>query len=418
MAIDLLGDVHVEVDVHPPGTLSAAALLDGVAHVEVDVHPGGHLTTGRSQFRRGSQSTGVFIRQPWHPRQRIAEITTANIEGISNERMGLGEAVVSLNRNDRNAEYVVEGYLLEIQEPEQPMWIGIIQKPKRTLRETFEIHALGYAAMLDLRPGPLDEFYEKPVGSGQIVRSLLTSLNSRGNTGILPGLIDAGPSLFNYEVGGQQVFEALEEIASRCAGWEWRIRYEGGPGGFEAYLDWQFHPGEDLSTKVHLWSDIHFADLDHESNLSQALQAVTAVGAFGQRLRDRPSITRSAGYAPARRDMAASEVQLSSEAAFLRVSDLPPGIRVEKVRLVSMTEDPGELEREAQEALEAPQDAIETYVGLVNTTISWEPLVVGNYVTVHADFGQGFTAQRCRVVGTNPSRATGVCETYFEVPLR
>lgn len=418
MAIDLIGDVHVDVVVHPAGRIGQSHLLDGDPHVDVVVHPAGHLTIGRSQFRRGSPSTGVFIRQPWSPRQRIAEITSANIEGMSFERMGIGEAVVTLNRNDRNISFVREGYLLEIQEPEQPPWIGIIKNPSRSLREATQINAIGYAAMLDSRPAPLDGTYEKPVGSGQVIRSLLTSLNARGNTGIFPGRIDAGPSLYNYEEGGQQVFESLEEIASRCAGWEWRLRYETSPGYFEAFLDWQERPGGDLSAKVHLWSDIHFADLNHESNLSQALQAVTAIGAFGQRLRDRPSITRSAGYAPARRDMAASEIQLSSEIAFLRVNDLPPGIRVEKVRHVSMTEDPGELEREAQEALETPQDAIETYVGLVNTTISWEPLVVGNYVTVHADFGQGFGAQRCRIVGTNPSRATGVCETYFEVPLR
>jgi len=377
--------------------------------------PGGHLVTGSGRLVRLGRSYGVFVHEPWWPGRRIAELTSAFSVDCTFERMAQGQAALRLNRSDAQARSDVLRYgnLLVIEMPDQPTWAGpILTIEQAAGTGAIQVGAVGMAAALTGRTVPQTEVYRDSIGGGALVRSLLSRANARGHTGINLGIIENGPSVQDLPIGGQNVLQALSgEIHERTSGYEWSVRVEATPASLDAYLDWGAHQGEDRSAFVHWWQDLHFSFLNYRQDLREATQVETAIGGFGRPVALRPAVTRAASVGPQRRDLAGAEVGYISEAALRSLDDLPPGMRNERVVYEVQTDNASELDRRTLTDLERP--VIATLPATFNRKADWNDIRVGNYATVHGDFGTA----RARVVSAQPSREDGELDAVLEVTL-
>ncbi len=357
---------------------------------------------------------GVFIHNPWGPYERIAELTTAHNVDRSYERMQPGSAVVELPVRNLDPRPIRQGNLLVIVSRDQPVWAGPILMMKNQLSSgTLTLSAIGLAALLDGRVSPQGQQYTTYTGSGRVIRDLLNNANAHGHTGISLGRIEPGPSVDDLIVGGQTVMQSLEELYNRT-NFEWWLDIEAGAGHINATLNWGWKQGEDLASKVHLWYGRHFKEVELDNDVSKGKQVTVAYGGFGQRIPDRPAVSRSAAIGPQRIDIGALVMQNEGAGAFRTEQDLPASLRTERSHIEVTTSSPGELGRRASKE-QLRQVLAETAAPFTaNKLCDWNALKVGNYVTLHAPVGfPGNVDGPVRITGVQPDDELGeiLCTT-------
>lgn len=350
------------------------------------VHPQASSPKYRSITILTLPQYGIFIHDWKYPNKRIRDIThlASNIDR-NYSRMDVGNTSLTLPKLAQDDHAVHQGNILVIQTRDQPAWVGPIFTLSDTLGQgTVEVHALDMGSMLARRVTDPKEHYTTAVGSGFIIRSLINKMNAKGATGITIGQIDPGPTIYDLEIGGQSLLDALGEIHDRTD-WEWWIENEVTSHSIKSRFYWGRRQGLDLSRTAHLWYGHHFSEGTLTHDLSEGKQVSIVIGGFGSKMWTRPFSSASSIASP-KVSMQSILNQLAPELNVRSNNQLPAALRDERQRKDVLTENPTEIQRGAQ------RDAIrrmyaETTINFTVTNFDRNSLRVGNFVTIHAPLG-------------------------------
>jgi hypothetical protein len=369
-------------------------------------------------FRHRSTLPRAYVHEPWWPYQQIAELTTASNIDRSYVIMQPGQCVLDVARTDPqvSVDVLQRGNILVIEADDLPPWAGnIVTLDESLAGPVIELVAVGLAGALDARLTPQRLRYDASIGAAVVFRDLVTRANSRGHTGVhLPAFNEPSVGVTELDLGGATVLDALTELAERTSQ-EWWLEIQRVPSRLEAVIRWGVQ-GEDSAADVHLYEGHHFSDLRYRLDLSQYRQAVTAIGGTGA-VGDRAAVTLSATTEPRRAELA-SVLQEASTVAARNVSELPPGLRLERLIFEPGADSEAALSRRAKRALEQPLGAGEQFSVVVNREADWSLLVLGSHITIHVELSLASISREMRIVGLQPDEAAGEMELVTEVVLR
>lgn len=361
----------------------------------------------------------AYIHSPWAPYERMAELTTAFNMDRSYVRMDSGTGALHLASNDPqiNSDILNYGNLLVIESDYISPWVGTILTVQESLQSpSLEITAKDLANIIDNRVTAQSEKYTSTTGSTLVFNNLIDHMNLQGHTGIYRVSNSAAPSIQELQVGGQSVMQALNELHSRTD-YEWWIDYTVKPTGIMAYINWGYRQGNDFSGECHLYAGQHFTDVDYKLDLTQAKAQLITIGDFGAELGDRTSAARFGTTTPNKSDLGVGSVERATELAARTISDLPAGLRSQRIRYDLMTGSQAELTRRAKRELERPLAATESFTLIVNRLADWRYFGVGNFITIHSHPGTADLVRRVRIVGMQPDEEKGEIEMVCEVPV-
>lgn len=394
----------------------------GVVSVSISVVGSGGIVFGGSgvvSFDRGGAAPipplpRVYVRNPYWPRERIAELTSAANADRAWLRMDAGQCIVQVNRYDEmlSQDVLKAGNLLEVEAPDAPLWAGpMVAFAESMGAGVIEITALHNSVILQNRETPQALVYEKPIGTTAVAQQLIGYMNDGEHTGIeWEPRSEAGPSVEAMQLGGQSIKEALGEMHSR-SDYEWWTDFEYSPCHLTMRLRWGFREGRDCSAEVHLYEAVHFSELVFKQDQSMVKTHVTGLTDMGTLIPERQSVTYllapQRGSSPLRSSSAPEAVQRN-------VGALPAGLRNEATFYALMATTPSELTRATQRRAERPLVASGLVSARVNRVASWDDLRVGNVVTFHARLGLGTLGAPRRIVGMQRDEEMGECELDTE----
>jgi hypothetical protein len=357
----------------------------------------------------------ICVRNPYWPREIIAELTSAHNRDRAYMRMDAGQCVVQLNRDDAmvNQDVIKAGNLLEVEAEDVPLWCGpMVAFSESSGSGVIEVTALHYSVIPANRETPQSLNYVKPIGSTAVAEELIGYMNAGEHTGIeWEPRSEAGPSVEAMQLGGQSIKEALAELHARTD-YEWWTDFEYSPCHLTMRLRWGFREGRDCSAEVHLYEGVHFSDLSYKQDQSQVKTHLTGLSDMGTLIPDRQSVTYL--LAPQRGTVSALRLSHASEAVQRNVGGLPAGLRNEATFYALMATTTSELTRAVQRRAERPLVASGLVSARVNRLTDWSDLRVGNIVTFHARLGLGSLDGPRRIVGVQPDEEMGECEIDTE----
>lgn len=356
----------------------------------------------------------VYVRNPYWPRERIAELTSAVNADRAWMRMDAGQCVLQVNRYDEmlSADVLKAGNLIEVEVPDAPLWAGpMVAFTESMGAGVIEITALHYSVILQNRETPQTLIYEEPIGTTAIAEQLVGYMNAGEHTGIeWEPRSEAGPSVEEMQLGGQSIKEALAEMHAR-SDYEWWDDFEHSPCHLTMRLRWGFKEGRDCSAEVHLYEGVHFSELSYKLDQSQVKTHVTGMSDMGGLIPDRQSVTYL--LAPERSTVALRSSS-ASEAVRRSVGSRPAGLRNEATFYALMATNTAELTRATQRRAERPLVASGLVSARVNRVADWHDLRVGNVVTLHSRLGLGTLDGPRRIVGMQRDEEMGECEIDTE----
>ncbi len=357
----------------------------------------------------------VYVRNPYWPRERIAELTSAHNRDRAFMRMDAGQCVIQVNRYDVmiGPDVIKAGNLIEVEADDVPLWCGpMVAFSEAMASGVIEVTALHYDVITQNRQTPQSLTYDKPIGSTAVAEQLVGYMNSGEHTGIewYPRS-EVGPSIEAAQLGGQSIKEALGELHSRTD-YEWWPEFDASPCHLTMQLHWGAKEGRDCSGELHLYEGVHFTDLTYKQDQSQVKTDLTGISGMGQEIPDRESVTYL--LAPQRGTVSALRQSSASEGVRRNVGPLPAGLRNEATFYALMATNTAELTRAVQRQAERPLVASGLVSARVNRLADWRLLRVGNIVTFHARLGMGTLDGPRRIVGMQPDEEMGECEIDTE----
>lgn len=357
----------------------------------------------------------VYVRNPYWPRERIAELTSAHNADRAWLRMDAGQCVVQVNRYDEmlSADVLKAGNLLEVEAADAPLWAGPIVAFSESMGSgVIEITALHYSVIPQNRETPQALEYHKPIGTTAVAEQLIGYMNAGEHTGIeWEPRSEAGPSVEEMQLGGQSIKEALGEMHARTD-YEWWTGFAASPCHLTMSLRRGFKEGRDCSAEVHLYEGVHFSDLNFKKDQSMVKTHVSGMTGMGTLIPDRQSVTYL--LAPQRGTGSALRSSSASEAVQRNVGGLPAGLRNEATFYALMATNTSELTSATQRRAERPLVASGLVSARVNRAADWRDLSVGNIVTFHARLGMGTLDGPRRIVGMQRDEEMGECEIDTE----
>lgn len=362
-------------------------------------------------------SYGVFIHSPWFPYKRIRDIThlVSNIDR-NYSRMDVGNLSFTIPKLPADDHSIHQGNIAVVQTEDQPVWAGPIYILEDSLGTgTTQVRAYDMASLLARRMTDIGEHYTTAIGSGAVIRSMINKMNARGATGIIIGQIDPGPVLYDLELGGQSVLDGLNQIHDRTD-WEWWIENEATPHKLVSRFFYGRRQGVDLSRTIHLWYGHHFKEGTLTHDLSEGKQVSIVVGGGFKKIWNRNYALASSITGPKISNQSLLN-QLTPELNVRTNNQLPAALRDERQRVDVMTENSSELIRSSE------RDAIrklyaETTLQVVLNNFDRAPLLVGNYISIHAPLGHhGELDGPVRLVEVQPDDELGETICTMEVRL-
>jgi hypothetical protein len=349
--------------------------------------------------------------------QRIAELATAhNVECTWLARFEPGVASVTIARNDPQADSdtLRLGNYLVVQGPTIPPWVGKLRAPAESLDGVVELAARDLVAELGDRTTGQTRHYTASVGSGTLFAAIIRNANRREHTGVNPpATIPSGPALTDYSEGGQSALQDVQALQEQTDFEAW-LDADVSPSHINVVARWGREQGQDVSSLVHLWEGIHFAEAEYRLELPPG--AVLTIGGV-EEIASR-TVAGAATAAPK------SSTTTIAPDAVRRFAEARSGVtRPERVVLDPTVTSRTELaRRSARDLSRAVSSAEQHSVSVIEATLSREELLllsVGNYVTIHRRTAlSGSIARVVRITGVQPSFETGLRMLNLEGALR
>ncbi len=362
----------------------------------------------------------VYLREPWWPFPRIAELVTAHDINRSFAILEPGQADVRISRLDPqiSTDTLRRGNLLEITGPHTPTWVG----PITALDESRQagqvaISAIEMSAILQRRSAAEGDVFDEGAG-GNIFEALVRRANRRAHTGmVVSSLIESSTPIRDFDASGQQVLDAINDLADATNN-EWWIEVTiATPSRLEVVLHWGERQGYDQAAETVL-QEPNLIDLRRRQDVSQVREVVNIIGGGGS-IASRPAVSRSASRAGVDAADLGGPVESLNEALVRQFIDTAPILRGELTILVPGTSDRTELSRLAAQAAERPLATAEIFTARVNDQLNWSEIHLGDYLRVKTDrLALGPINRKLRVRAMQPDEEMGELELVLETPTR
>lgn len=356
----------------------------------------------------------VSVHSPYWPFHRIATFTTVDNLNFGEQLMQVSRCKFTISKDDYAAlpDYITRGNLIAIESAvTRPMVYFMTPIEENLSSSIVSIEGFDFYELLNAKPTrQLSRFQ---AAAGQVFSQLIRAMNARGHTGLfMPGRVVPGPRV-DIDVSGKQTLEALNDLAQR-SNYEYGIDYEVKPSGIVATIDFVYRRGHDKSNSIVLYEGTNIVDVNRIQDTRGLRQSVTIYGGAGP-LSQRTALTRAASGAPQAQDLGTA-VETASE-LYRRTLDVPPMLRSSTI-LYRNSSDRTELSYDAARALEYPIGIAERYRLIINDTIDWAQIVIGDYVRiVVSSLALGPLDRVVRVTGMQPDPLKGQCVLTVEVPL-